>query len=98
MSGTRGLLAAVDSVYEVFGGVDLLVNNAGIGMATVIPHFFTEPLPFWQVPVTGFQNVLDTKVTGSFLAARAVVPRMLNTGAGRACWTQRSWGQRRSRG
>lgn len=75
--------AALDSVYQAFGGVDLLVNNAGIGMATVNPHFLTEPLPFWQVPVAGFRDVLDTKVTGSFLVVRTVVPRMLSAGAGR---------------
>src|ERR1700680_685611 len=42
--------AAVDSVYAMLEGLDLLVNNAGIGMRTVNPRFMTEPPPFWQVP------------------------------------------------
>jgi NAD(P)-dependent dehydrogenase (short-subunit alcohol dehydrogenase family) len=73
----------IDSVYRTLGGLDVLVNNAGIGMRTVNPQFMTEPQPFWEVPPAGFRDVLETKATGTFLVARAVVPRMLSTGGGR---------------
>jgi len=73
----------VDETYERLGGVDVLVNNAGIGMRTVNPRFLTDPQPFWQVAPEGFRDVLETKVTGCFLVARAVVPRMLAAGGGR---------------
>jgi gluconate 5-dehydrogenase len=75
--------AAVDEAYGSLGGVDLLVNNAGIGMRTVNPRFLTEPQPFWDVTPAGFRDVLETKATGTFLVAREVVPRMLSKGAGR---------------
>jgi NAD(P)-dependent dehydrogenase (short-subunit alcohol dehydrogenase family) len=75
--------AAVDGAYGMLDGLDVLVNNAGIGMRTVNPRFLTEPQPFWEVPLAGFCDVLATKVTGTFLVARAVVPRMLSTGGGR---------------
>jgi NAD(P)-dependent dehydrogenase (short-subunit alcohol dehydrogenase family) len=75
--------AAVDSACGMLGGLDVLVNNAGIGMRTVNPRFMTEPQPFWEVPPAGFRDVLETKVTGTFLVARAVVPRMLSAGGGR---------------
>lgn len=75
--------AAMDRVDELFGGLDVLVNNAGIGMRTVNPQFLTDPQPFWEVPVTGFQDVLETKATGTFAMAREVVPRMLRAGVGR---------------
>jgi gluconate 5-dehydrogenase len=74
---------AVDAVVARFGGIDVLVNNAGIGMRTVNPRFPAYVQPFWEVDLQGFRDVLDTKVTGVFLAARAVVPRMLTAGAGR---------------
>jgi NAD(P)-dependent dehydrogenase (short-subunit alcohol dehydrogenase family) len=74
---------AVDTVYEAFDGLDVLVNNAGIGMRTVNPRFMTDPQPFWEVSGTGFRDVLITKATGTFLVSRAVVPRMLEDGAGR---------------
>lgn len=79
----RSVSAGVETVYGTFGGLDVLVNNAGIGMRTVNPLFMTDPLPFWEVPEAGFRDVLETKVTGTFLVSRAVVPRMLDAGAGR---------------
>jgi NAD(P)-dependent dehydrogenase (short-subunit alcohol dehydrogenase family) len=75
--------ACVDEVYERFGGLDVLVNNAGIGMRTVNPAFLTDPHRFWEVLPRGFRDVMETKVTGVFLVARAIVPRMLAAGAGR---------------
>jgi NAD(P)-dependent dehydrogenase (short-subunit alcohol dehydrogenase family) len=75
--------AAVDSVYGLLDGLDVLVNNAGIGMRTVNPRFMTEPQPFWEVPPDGFRDVLESKATGTFLVAREVVPRMLSAGGGR---------------
>jgi NAD(P)-dependent dehydrogenase (short-subunit alcohol dehydrogenase family) len=74
---------AVDEAWSRLGGIDLLVNNAGIGMRTVNPRFLTDLLPFWEVPVDGFRAVVDTNLTGYFLVARAVTPRMLAAGGGR---------------
>jgi NAD(P)-dependent dehydrogenase (short-subunit alcohol dehydrogenase family) len=81
--GRPSVSAGIDRSYELLGGLDMLVNNAGIGMRTVNPRFMTDPQPFWEVAPAGFRDVLDTKATGSFLVARAVVPRMIASGAGR---------------
>ncbi|HET9073436.1 MAG TPA: SDR family oxidoreductase [Solirubrobacteraceae bacterium] len=79
----RSVETGVRAVYAELGGVDVLVNNAGIGMRTVNPRFMTDPRPFWEVSPEGFVNVVATKLTGSFLVSRAVVPRMLEAGGGR---------------
>ena len=91
--GTTGLVmdvrdeqsvsARVDRALAILGGIDVLVNNAGIGMRTVNPHFMTEPIGFWQVSPDGFRDLLITNVLGYFLVARAVVPHMLEAGHGK---------------
>jgi gluconate 5-dehydrogenase len=73
----------VEETYARLGGLDVLVNNAGLGMRTVNPRFLTDPQPFWAVTPGGFRDVVDTNLTGYFLVARAVVPRMLDAGSGR---------------
>jgi NAD(P)-dependent dehydrogenase (short-subunit alcohol dehydrogenase family) len=90
--------AAVDDAEASLGGLDLLVNNAGIGMRTVNPRFLTDPQPFWEVPHAGFRDVLETKVTGCFLVAREVVPRMLSAGGGRIVTISMSEGTMTRRG
>jgi NAD(P)-dependent dehydrogenase (short-subunit alcohol dehydrogenase family) len=74
---------AVDEAWSRLGGIDMLVNNAGIGMRTVNPEFMTRPQGFWEVPADGFRAVIETNLTGYFLMARAITPRMLAAGAGR---------------
>jgi NAD(P)-dependent dehydrogenase (short-subunit alcohol dehydrogenase family) len=73
----------VDLAFEGLGGLDVLVNNAGIGMRTVNPRFITDPQPFWDVSPDGFGDVVSTNLTGYFLVARTVVPRLLAAGGGR---------------
>lgn len=79
----RSVAACVARACDVWGGIDMLVNNAGIGMRTVNPRFLSEPQPFWAVTPAGFRDVVETKVVGCFLMAREVVPVMLRQGGGR---------------
>jgi NAD(P)-dependent dehydrogenase (short-subunit alcohol dehydrogenase family) len=74
---------AVETAWSRLDGIDLLVNNAGIGMNTVNPHFMAEPHGFWTVPPDRFRDLIATNLTGYFLVAREVVPRMLEAGRGR---------------
>jgi gluconate 5-dehydrogenase len=78
-SVTNGIAAA----GEAFGGIDVLVNNAGIGMRTINRRFMTDPQPFWTVEPEGFRDLFATNVTGYFLLARLVAPVMAQAGKGK---------------
>ena len=73
----------VAEVAQRWGGIDVLINNAGIGMATVNRKFATDLCSFWEVSASGFRDLIDTNLTGYFLVAKAVVPYFLKAGGGR---------------
>ncbi|MHB1776497.1 MAG: SDR family NAD(P)-dependent oxidoreductase [Acidimicrobiales bacterium] len=75
--------SAADRAGELLGGVDLVVNNAGIGMRTVNPRFFEHPMAFFEVPPDRFADVVATNLTGYFLVARAFAPELVARGSGR---------------
>jgi gluconate 5-dehydrogenase len=79
----RSAARAVEQAWSRLDGIDMMVNNAGIGMRTVNPCFMTHPQGFWEVPPDDFRAVIETNLTGYFLVAREVTPRMLAAGAGR---------------
>jgi NAD(P)-dependent dehydrogenase (short-subunit alcohol dehydrogenase family) len=65
--------AAIGEVVERFGGVDVLVNNAGINV-----EGFVEDLD-----PARFKACLDINVGGVFLVSQAVIPAMKAAGRGR---------------
>ena len=74
---------SIRECVDAIGAIDLLVCNAGIGQRTVNPDFLTDPEPFWKTAPDAFADVVATKIMGTFLVAREVVPRMLAAGGGR---------------
>jgi NAD(P)-dependent dehydrogenase (short-subunit alcohol dehydrogenase family) len=79
----RSVADGVAVARDALGGIDVLVNNAGIGMQTVNPRFMTEPQPFWMVEPDRFRDLFATNVTGYFLLAREVAPVMARAGTGK---------------
>jgi NAD(P)-dependent dehydrogenase (short-subunit alcohol dehydrogenase family) len=74
---------ALEQMVQQCAGIDVLVNNAGLGMRTVNARFLIQPLPFWEVPAGKFRDVIDTNLTGYFLVAKHAVPHLLKQGGGK---------------
>ncbi len=63
---------AVNSTVERFGGLDLLVNNAGLMMYGEVPDFAEED---WD-------TLMDVNLKGQFLMAKYAIPEMKRRGGG----------------
>ena len=66
--------AALRKTQENAGGIDIVVNNAGISG----PNMTT-----WEYPVDDWRRVIDIDLNGPYLVCRAVVPQMKDAGYGR---------------
>lgn len=73
----------VTKTIEIFGRLDVLINNAGIGMRLISETFNTQPTKFWEADPDAWRRIVDTNINGTFLMTRAAVPRMLAQGFGK---------------
>jgi 3-oxoacyl-[acyl-carrier protein] reductase len=69
---------AVDAVVDAWGGVDTLVNNAGIGLLSL----YGEGRPLHEIDDTDWERIIDVNLHGVFNCTKAVVPHMLDQGRG----------------
>jgi NAD(P)-dependent dehydrogenase (short-subunit alcohol dehydrogenase family) len=72
LTETETVQPVVEELAEALGGVYLLVNNAGTGHQT----------PFLELDLETFREVLETDLTGAFLAAQAAARLMVAAGDG----------------
>ena len=82
--------ALAEWTEEAYGPIDVLVNNAGVYQQTVTGE---GPDPVHEIDVDVWDAVVGTHVRGSFLCTRAVLPAMLERGAGRVVFLSSSMGQ-----
>jgi NAD(P)-dependent dehydrogenase (short-subunit alcohol dehydrogenase family) len=64
--------AMIDRAREEWGGLDVLVNNAGVGVAATTPDTDT----------TDWHRVLDVCLTGTFFAMKYAIPVIRDGGGG----------------
>lgn len=74
---------ARQAVQSTWGGLDVLINNAGLGMGRVNPDFPDRPMAFYQVDSRGFYDVVETNFIGCFLVAKAFAPMMVRQKSGK---------------
>ena len=66
-----------------FGRIDVLVNNAGIGQASIRADQRRNPIRLWEVTPAQWSRFLTVNATAPIMMARAVVPHMLGAKRGR---------------
>ena len=79
----KSIAAAADWVAGNWERLDMLVNNAGIGMRDANKGFPGNPTPFYEIEPKAFYDIVETNFIGYFLVARAFVPLMVRQGKGR---------------
>lgn len=57
----------IDSAYNLFGRIDILINSAGV---------VHKVAPIEQFSDQDFKTIIDTNLNGSFYTSRAVIPHM----------------------
>ena len=68
----RAAAKAVDSAAERLGGLDVLVNNAGVGVFAAVSDMTTAQ---WR-------QVIETNLSGVFYCCRAALPHLRRRGGG----------------
>lgn len=66
VTSPHGVATAVECAAAAMGGIDILINNAGV----------TETVPLIDQDVSGWDRILDTNVKGAFLVGQAVARTM----------------------
>src|SRR5690606_18795986 len=69
---TRQMEAAIAAGLEAFGHIDIVVANAGAGSYARA----------WELTEAEWDTVVDTNLKGAWLTCRAVIPSMIERGAG----------------
>jgi NAD(P)-dependent dehydrogenase (short-subunit alcohol dehydrogenase family) len=67
---------SVQETIDAFGGLHILVNNAGISPAFADEHANRNP-NFWEVDPALWARMISVNLSGAFLMSRAAIPHLL---------------------
>lgn len=73
VTNETSVLAMFDAVYEKYGRIDILCNNAGI----------TQPVTIANMTYDDFMRIMNVNLVGTFLCSKLVIPYMVSGSYGR---------------
>ena len=82
VSSPKDVEAMINFAESKFGGVDILINNAGISSTGLLQDLSLEE---WN-------RLFEVNVTGTFLVTREVLPRMISKKSGKIINISSVWG------
>ncbi len=83
LSDPEATQCAVAQAIEALGGVDVLVNNAGVAMISLMQN----------VSNADWRRLIDTNLSSAFYVSRAVIPHMVRQGRGAIIHIGSMWGK-----
>lgn len=82
VTNKNSVSALADSVYQQFGKIDILVNNAAINDMFEDPKTALDQSRFENYSLEAWQRSLDVNLTGVFLCAQQFGAYMVENGSG----------------
>jgi 3-oxoacyl-[acyl-carrier protein] reductase len=83
ISSAEDASCAVEKACSLLGGIDVLINNAGISQIKL----------FTDITDSDWENMISTNLSGAFYISRAVVPHMVSQKFGRIIQIGSMWGK-----
>jgi NAD(P)-dependent dehydrogenase (short-subunit alcohol dehydrogenase family) len=84
ISQREGAEGTIDFALATFGSIDVLINNAGIGMSMIRSgDRYRNPVFFWEVGDDWMQRFYEVHVRAPYLLATAALPHMREREFGR---------------
>jgi NAD(P)-dependent dehydrogenase (short-subunit alcohol dehydrogenase family) len=83
VSDNAACVAAVEATAKQFGGLDILINNAGLGMSAIREDHFVNLVGIEEIEPEMWDRFVRTNLSGAWYLTRAAVPGMKRKGWGR---------------
>ncbi len=80
VANEESVIALIEGAYEAMGGLDVLINNAGIFRDGLLVKKDRETGEIKKMSLRKWQSVIDVDLTGPFLCTREFAAKVIESG------------------